>query len=102
MRLVDGMARPGDFYRVAVRPRIVPLLKIGIDDLVRQRNDSPTRLCFPRGCGQRRAEDLGCRKNLGSRLEVSLRTRQIGGEKFMKDRGVEESEAVGGLFDGPL
>ena len=102
MRFIDGMTRAGDFHRVAVRPCVVPLLKIGIDDLIGQRDDSPTGFRCPRSRGQRRVENLSRGEDLGARLKYGLVVRQVGGEEFGEVRGVEIGEAIVGLFDGPL
>jgi hypothetical protein len=90
------MTRTIQFDRVAVGARVVPPVEIGIDDPVRRCNNRPARLSLPGGRGHRRREDLSCRQDLRSRLELRLLARQIGGEVPVKVCGGEEDEAVDG------
>jgi hypothetical protein len=82
------MARARDFGRVAVGARVVPLLQIGIDDLVPEGNDTPAQFRFPGSRGQRRGEDFGGREYLGSRLEFSLFARKIESEEVVEVGGI--------------
>src|SRR5258705_2781227 len=88
------MARAFEFFCVAVSARVVPPLEIGINYLVRRRDNRPARLGLPRSSGQRRSEDLGCCQYLRPRFEFGLLARQVGGEVLVEVRGVEVGEAV--------
>src|SRR5262252_7011576 len=63
VRLIHDVAGAFDLNGVTLGPRVVPTLEIGIDDLIAPGDDSPARLCPPRCCGQRRAENLGRGQN---------------------------------------
>ena len=94
MRFVHGVAGALDFNRMALRPCVIPALKIGIDDLIVPGDDSPARLRLPRGRGQRCDKDLGRGQHLRARRKLRPVARQIGREQLGKLRRVESPSCV--------
>src|ERR1700687_496165 len=70
VRFVHGVAGALDFRGVALGPRIVTTLEVGVDDLVAPGDNSPARLGLPGGCRQRSAENLRRGQYLGEGHEL--------------------------------
>src|SRR5208283_4782196 len=98
-RNVDTVARACDFHLVAIGPRGIPALEVGVDGPVGSRNQHPTGLAPPRRRGDYSPEILGQVENLGSRHESSLFGRQVGREILMKLCGIEVFETIRRFLD---
>jgi hypothetical protein len=99
MGFVHGVARALDFGRMALGPRVVPALKVRIDDLIVPGDDSPARLRLPGGRGQRCRKNLGRGQYLRPRRKFRPLARQIGCEQLGKIRRIEIGEFIRGFLD---
>src|SRR3984885_2003937 len=94
MGYVDWVAGARDFHLVAVGSRGIPAFEIGVDGSVAASYQHPTRFTSPRSSGDYCFEILSFIQHLRPCHERCLLSRQVGGEVFMKLRGIEVSETI--------